>query len=186
MVKYRYMKLPKYKDLTPEQFKIYVSLQNAKQRCTNPKNPFYERYGGRGILYRLEEKKHRLQVVSEQEPAWQECKRKHPNEQITINRIDNNGHYEEDNIEWIPKGDNSRQSLKDNPHVQKASAKASAKALSKPVKCLTSGEVFPSAKEAERLLEINHSNISACCRGDRYKSAGKYKGKPRVWVFVEN
>lgn len=86
------MKLTK-KDLTPEQLKIYQSLEKAKHRCTNLNDKDYKYYGGKGIKYLLENNKTRVQVVLEQEQAWRECKRKHPNEIVSINRIDNNGHY---------------------------------------------------------------------------------------------
>lgn len=158
------------KDLTPDQLKIYASLCNAKQRCTNPNHPYYYCYGGRGIQYRLEDTKRRIEVVLEQEQAWQKCKRKYPKEQTTINRIDNNGHYEEGNIEWI--------TMSENIALMNINSK------SRPVKCLTSGEVYPSVREAGRLLKINIGNISSCCLGN-LKSAGKYKGKPRIWQYVE-
>lgn len=175
------VKLPKHRDLTPDQKRIYNSLFMAKQRCTNPNNKRYENYGGRGIKYHLEDNKHRIQIVLEQEPAWQKCKRKHPDEPVTINRIDNDGDYTESNIQWIPKSENSRQMHRDNPH--KPANKASVKAKSKPVKCLTSGEVYPSAREAGRILKISNSNISECCNSIK-NYAGKFDGKPRVWQYV--
>lgn len=56
------------------------------------------------------------------------------------------------------------------------------KAKSKPVNQYTMDGVligtYISAKEASRILNINQSNISACCLGKR-KSAGGY-----VWQFV--
>ena len=169
------------KDLTPEQMKIVHSLENARARCTNPNRKDYKNYGGKGIQYRLEDNKSRIQVVLEQEQAWQECKRRFPNETVTINRIDHKGHYEEGNINWIPLSENMRQMHKDNP--DKPWKKILIEVCSKPVKCLTSGETYPSAAEAERTLKIPSPNISECCHRKR-KSAGKYKGQPRVWRFI--
>ena len=39
---------------------------------------------------------------------------------------------------------------------------------------------FPSTKEAERQTGISQSNISACCKGKRYKSAGGF-----LWFYAE-
>lgn len=170
------MTLPKKKDLTPDQKKIYQSLTNAKKRCTNPNDKSYKNYGGRGIEYHLDNNKSQIQVVLEQEQAWRECKRKHPNEVVTINRIDNDGDYTESNIQWVPLSENTKQMHKDNPLITE-------KALGKPVRCATSGKEYPSTSKAERVLEISNGKISACCLGKR-KSAGKYKGKPRVWHYI--
>lgn len=54
----------------------------------------------------------------------------------------------------------------------------SGKKKSKPVRCLETGEVFPSAKEAGVAMKRNYSNIAACCRGIREKCAGLH------WEFV--
>ena len=179
----------RHKDLTPDQKRIYISLTNAKQRCTNPKYHAHEHYGGKGIKYLLENTKSRIQVVLEQTEPWTECKNKHPDEVITINRIDSDAHYEERNIHWVPRSENLKQMSRDNknnPRMKEAKRRnglLGAKANSKPVKCLTSGKEYTSTAEAGRTLKIWHTSISDCCRGGR-KSAGKYKGKPRVWVYI--
>ena len=85
--------------------------------------------------------------------------------------------------------ENTRQMLKDNPHkpwnTQERIKKARAMGIAnrKPVKCLTSGEVYKSATEAAKELKISLGNISNCCNG-KVKSAGKYKGRPRIWQFI--
>lgn len=38
----------KWRELFPKE---YIAWSNMKQRCTNPKNPRYSDYGGRGIFY---------------------------------------------------------------------------------------------------------------------------------------
>ena len=108
------MKLPKYENLSVDQTRIYRSLKNAKQRCTNKNHPLYYRYGGRGIKYLIDESKSRIQVVLEQEKAYLKAKRKYPNERISINRIDNDGNYDEANIEWVPQSENTKQMNLDN------------------------------------------------------------------------
>jgi group I intron endonuclease len=57
---------------------------------------------------------------------------------------------------------------------------------SKPVICISTNEVFGSAREAERKYGIQHSNICKCCMGGKkYKSAGKHPitGERLVWRY---
>ena len=35
--------------MKPKHMKTYNAWRSARQRCINPKNPNYHRYGGRGI-----------------------------------------------------------------------------------------------------------------------------------------
>ena len=49
-----------------------------------------------------------------------------------------------------------------------------AKKLSKPVRCIETGIIYTSAKEAERQTGIRNTSISNCCNG-RCKTAGKYR-----------
>ena len=57
----------------------------------------------------------------------------------------------------------------------------------KPVKCITTGEIFESAAKAERVTGVGNQNISKCCLGRRgFKTAGKTNdGRRRVWRFFE-
>lgn len=173
------------KHLTKDQLKIYASLKSAKHRCTNRNYKAYHRYGGRGIKYLLEENKSRVEVVLEQWPAYMRAKRKHPNKVITINRIDNNGHYEDGNIEWVPMSENSKQMHRDNPEAYKKGLEAASIANTKPVMCITTGEKFESVVDAGRETGVHRESISACCLGKRYKSAGKTKdGRKLVWKYI--
>ncbi len=67
----------------------YNAYANAKQRCSNPKNPKYKDYGGRGILFKF----------NNFEEFW-----KHigpiPWPGLELDRIENNGHYEFGNVRW--------------------------------------------------------------------------------------
>ena len=56
----------------------------------------------------------------------------------------------------------------------------------KKVKCITTGEVFSSVKEASIKYNIARSSISHCCIGNR-KSAGKHPitGEKMIWVFMK-
>jgi len=68
-------------------------LTAAKQRCTNPNDPAYSNYGGRGIEFRfssvLEAGLWMLANLPNVEREWQ------------IDRVDNDGHYEPGNLRMV-------------------------------------------------------------------------------------
>ena len=66
----------------------YTSFREAKARCENPKHPDYERYGGRGIEFRLNSPADLIAAIGAR-PAGH-----------TLDRIDPNGHYEPGNVRW--------------------------------------------------------------------------------------
>ena len=75
-------------------------LTSAKQRCTNPKDSNYPRYGGRGIEFRFETPLEACRWILENVPDVRR--------DYTIDRIDNNGHYERGNIRFVPMIENQR------------------------------------------------------------------------------
>lgn len=70
---------------TPE----FRAFQNAKYRCNNPKSAAWPQYGGRGIEFRFQNFEEFLAEVG--------CR---PNSSFSIDRINNNGHYEPGNVRW--------------------------------------------------------------------------------------
>src|SRR6266542_2082561 len=66
----------------------YTSFREAKALCTNPKHPDYERYGGRGIEFRLNSPADLIAAIGAR-PAG-----------TTLDRIDPKGHYEIGNLRW--------------------------------------------------------------------------------------
>jgi len=76
---------PKYGNRSPE----WRAYANAKQRCINPHNISYPYYGGRGIQFRYKSFLEFLADVG-----------KRPSTKYTLDRANNNGHYEKGNCRW--------------------------------------------------------------------------------------
>lgn len=77
---------------------LYRVWGNIVQRCTNPNNPAYHNYGGRGIMlcmrWRMFE--NFLADLGTQPQG------------MTLDRIDNNKGYEPNNVRWVTKAENTR------------------------------------------------------------------------------
>ena len=78
---------------TPE----YRAWENAKYRCTNPNNSRFHSYGGRGIEFRLTNFDEFLAHIGPR-----------PSNKHSLDRIDNEGHYEIGNIRWALQNIQSR------------------------------------------------------------------------------
>jgi hypothetical protein len=68
----------------------YQAYANAKQRCTNPSHSLFEWYGARGIEFRFENFRQ----------WWLELGPK-PTPNLTVDRRNNDGHYEPGNVRWV-------------------------------------------------------------------------------------
>lgn len=82
---------------------LYRKLQGMKSRCSNPKNPNYSSYGGRGIKV-CEEWQGRQGFYNflhwSLENGWEEG--------LTIDRINPDGNYEPSNCRYITLSENSK------------------------------------------------------------------------------
>lgn len=88
----------KSKDRVP---RIYNTWCNMKQRCGNPNNPAYYRYGGRGIKVCTEWEKDFMAFRD-----W--AMRNGYSDTLTIDRIDGDGDYEPGNCQWVTLSENAR------------------------------------------------------------------------------
>lgn len=70
-----------------------------KQRCNNPHNAFFYRYGGRGISY-IEEWEHF-------EPFMEWALSHGYNDQLTLDRVNNDGNYSPENCKWSSQAEQS-------------------------------------------------------------------------------
>lgn len=68
------------------EYAIYCA---AKSRCSNPKKPEFHNYGGRGIEFRFDSFNEFISEIGFR-----------PNRRMTLDRINNDGHYERGNIRW--------------------------------------------------------------------------------------
>ena len=72
---------------------LYRIWRKMRHRCTNPENQAWKYYGGRGI---------KCLLPSPQ--ALEDCIGPKPSPQHSVDRINNDGHYEAGNVRWaIPK-----------------------------------------------------------------------------------
>lgn len=71
-----------------EEYRAYI---HAKMRCENSNEARYFRYGGRGIRFLFKDFIHFYSVIGEK-PL--------PKMEYSLDRIDNNGNYEEGNVRW--------------------------------------------------------------------------------------
>lgn len=81
--------------------RIYTIWKGIKQRCFYEKCPSYKNYGGRGITM-CDEWKNDVKCFYDWAIA------NGYNENLSIDRIDNDGNYEPTNCRWITKAENSR------------------------------------------------------------------------------
>jgi hypothetical protein len=79
---------------------LYQVWQDMRQRCTNPNNKYFGRYGGRGISVCAE-------WAEEYEPFYTWAVAHGYQSGLQIDRIDNDGDYTPDNCRWATAMENT-------------------------------------------------------------------------------
>lgn len=80
--------------------RLDVVHSNMIQRCYNPLSPFYGRYGGRGVKV-CEEWRHNRKAFEK----W--AMQNGYTDELTLDRIDNDGDYTPSNCRWVTMKENS-------------------------------------------------------------------------------
>ncbi len=114
--------------------KLYIVWQAMIARCHNPNVKSFKNYGDRGIKVCPEWKRFESFKIWADKNGYKKG--------VSIDRIDNDEDYCPENCQLIPLSEN----------IQKRH--------SKPVICLQSGKIFPSATEASKFLGLRLSAVS--------------------------
>jgi hypothetical protein len=83
----------------------YSSYKAMMERCYLPSSGNYERYGGKGVT--VCEEWHDINKFAE----WVETSGYEPG--LTIDRIDPQGNYEQNNCQWLTRSENSKKQFED-------------------------------------------------------------------------
>jgi hypothetical protein len=80
----------------------YHAWKDARQRCTNRRNAHYGDYGGRGIKFLFKSFEEFFTEIGKRPPNPPGWKSEKP--YWTLDRIDNNSHYQSGNVRWASHG----------------------------------------------------------------------------------
>lgn len=86
---------------------VYKIWSSIKQRCLNPKNTRWSAYGGRGVSI--------CQEWIEDPVAFAEHMGPRPSPDHTVDRIDNDGHYEPGNVRWATRSEQQLKTRRNKP-----------------------------------------------------------------------
>lgn len=161
-------------DLTEKQLQVYYCIGAFKKKCEK-----------KNIAWVLDRETDRAYVAQLLEKQHEEAQKMYPNNSIILSIVDKDKPCTMDNIRFVPSKllNNLPPEIKEPLQTQLKKERPPNRPKRKysvPVKCLTSGQVYKNAGQAEKVLEIQRGAIRACCIGDA-QSAGKYHGLPRVW-----
>lgn len=81
----------------------HIAYRACRGRCNNQNNPRYKDYGGRGIEFRFDSYSSFLAELGRK-----------PSKHHSVDRIDNNGHYEKGNVRWATQKEQNRNTRKNH------------------------------------------------------------------------
>lgn len=98
----------------PRNHPLKKLLLSMNQRCTNPNEPSYKWYGGKGIKVYEEWLKYPIKFIKwSEENGWTQKKHKSRKYQLSIDRIDSNKDYCPENCQWLSIQENSKKAMKE-------------------------------------------------------------------------
>lgn len=142
---------------------VYYVWQAMRARCSNPKNPKYHIYGGKGITVCDE-----WQTF---EGFWKDMEDGYV-KGLTIDRKESNKGYNKENCQWLSHSKNSAKTDKVRPITQYH-------VVQKPSYDLIEIKQWPSALSAAEELGLTAAHITVVCQGKR-KTHGGY-----AWKYTE-
>ena len=106
-----------------------------------------------------------------------------------VNHIDENKNNNcIENLEWCTRKYNTNYGTRSKRQSEKMKGKytGSNHPQARKIKCITTGEIFITIKEACEKYKIKQPSITACCKG-KIKSAGKHPitGEKLVWKYID-
>lgn len=147
------------------------------ERCYDPTYHAFERYGGRGIVICPEWK--------DNFPAFQEWATSSGFRiELELDRRDNDAGYSPDNCRWVDRSTNCKNREKTpkwmahirrlgrDPVITALAVSASVKVHSRPVRCVETGEVFPSGVAASAAKGLHRTSVGRVLCGLAKKMGG--------------
>ncbi len=137
--------------LDPVKRRAVDCFTSLRSRCKDRGNPKYHRYGGRGI---------KVLVARKDFIVWY-IQRASGRLDLTIDRIDNDGHYEFGNLQLITQSENSKKAYRESEARRSAIRKnGKTMGLTNQISVVVLGVGHPSMRAASFALGLNRNYIS--------------------------